>query len=263
MPDASFESSKRLCTWALQEIENFDSAEVAFMGNDPYQIVSEPAYSAIGLPPAPVSFKVVDIKEPGEEFERTAYRIILDLRNALDQAVSAASEMIGSGSPSHTNFPFAMTEKDFNRRLAASKGVYRGIPTKLHPLLQSFRPFLTNEDGTNGERLLCFLNDIANINKHKVTLETLFSPKGVGIINCHGFNLVLNCQRISDTEFSILKATPFAPDAQITIEVTAEFRISHWSPFTDQPAGKLFKKLHALVESIVLKIEEEALKITD
>lgn len=258
--EEAFISARKICKWANSEIQNFGTAQAAFGANKPYEIITEHHESSGVI--TGVSFKAKLVTNISEELELAAYRVVTDLRNVLDQAVFAASTVIGTLKPKYANFPFALKELDFKRRLASAEGPYRGIPVNLHPKLTSFRPFMVQDDGSEGNKVLCFINDMANPNKHQITLETRVLPSGIRIKNHRDMNLSLDVEQISDTEFNVLRGYITGPNPQIDFDVEANLFIKQAGPFANKPAFAIFEELHALVEGILTEIEDETLKLT-
>jgi hypothetical protein len=258
--EAAFRSARKICKWANSEIQNFGIAQAAFGANKPYEIISENHVTSGVI--TGVSFKAKLIANIGEELEIAAYRVVTDLRNVLDQAVFAAANVIGTSNPKYASFPFALSEHDFKRRLASVNGTFRGIPVSLHPKLTSFRPFMVQDDGSDGNKILCALNDMANPNKHQVALETRLVPHGIRFKTLKNMNAFSDIKRISDTEYNILRAYITGRNPQIDFNTEANIFIKEAGPFTNKPAFAVFKELHALVEGILTEIEEETLKLT-
>ncbi|HCF25246.1 MAG TPA: hypothetical protein DER67_06945 [Novosphingobium sp.] len=131
----------------------------------------------------------------------------------------------------------------------------------MHPKLLSFAPFLTKEDGTDGDKLLCLLNNMANSNKHQVTLRTVILPNGIGISKLRGFDYFAEFKQISDFEFEILRAFPTAREGEIGLNLYVEIRALNSSPLTQKPASILFQEFHSMVEGLVFEIEQETAKL--
>jgi hypothetical protein len=258
MAVVDFSSPKRLCRWAYEEICNFERAEEAFFDKNAYDIV--PILDGPPVMTPILIYRLRTKKRASDEIERSAYRVVGDLRNALDQAVSSAVEATGASRGKYTNFPFAVTEVDFNRRLASLKGAFRDIPADLHPLLHSFEPFVLKENGSHGNELLCFLNEIANPNKHQLTLEVGINLGTFTIWTETQMRIELLLRRISDTEFDLFRGVPEGPDPQVHFGATPAFFIKHGSAHAKKGAANVLSELHKLTESIVLKIEKAAME---
>lgn len=109
--------------WACDEIEKFKASAQAFV--DTYH---------------PELFSELDVLRSGElihgykfeeklpdELRRLGYYVVTNLRNALDQAMHAASVQVGTAKPNKTNFPVGDDAKSLASQLARSPS-YKGIP---------------------------------------------------------------------------------------------------------------------------------------
>jgi hypothetical protein len=99
-----------------------------------------------------------------------AFDAINALRSALDHAVfSATSIVTGGAEPEQTKFPFGLTRANAEKQFQEGA---RDVPTKLRPLILSFRPY------KDGDAVLWGLNRIRNTKIHRAL--TPFATAGIG-----------------------------------------------------------------------------------
>ena len=109
-----------------------------------------------------------------DELAKSGYRIINDLRNALDQAAYAASCMLQpERSIKKSSFPFGQSEADLRGSLRnAHKGQrFPDLAPALFPHFVSLRPWRSSEANSDGNDILHTLGSIANPNKHLIPIE--------------------------------------------------------------------------------------------
>lgn len=257
----SFRSPKRLCKWAKENIAKFQELEIAFVASKPYKIETKDASLNGNL--VSRSYNARFTKEVFEELSEKAFRIVGDLRSALDHSTSAASKIINPAVSGKTNFPFGDTERYVKRQLESANGPFASIPVQLHAKLLSFEPYGTKEDGTNGNVWLYALNKIANPNKHEQIIEAEVTAQGIGFSHFMGGDLEMGFHKISDGYFHLFKIFPTSPKAKVAFNLLPALRLVGDGPLSQQPAADTFLQLLEIVENIVSEIERETANITE
>lgn len=255
-------SSLKLCRWAESEIGNFESLRDTFLRENPTKIVQTICTKTCANIIYPA-----DIVMPPEVYdglERLAYRIVGDLRNALDQACHAASVAIGSSNDNKTNFPMATNELDLDKRLSGPKGSFGGIPIELHGKLKDFRPFWNYRDGREGNVKLRTIGKIANPNKHKVPLSVLFSLDAFGIETLFDISLEVNpIHRISKPDRPEIRWLPTGFRPELKINFYTIIRISDDGVFSKHEAASAFREMLSETKAVIAALSEECRRILD
>lgn len=202
--------------------------------------------------------KIIKLRElplPAGTLRVGAYRIVNDLRNALDQACFAASKSITRVEGRYTNFPFGTSRKQVTGSLTSERGPYRDIPPSLHPFLLALEPY----DGGNG--LLRGLGAISNPNKHQVMLKTAVNVNGIV------FNTVTAEARIgrmkwnfSKTEFELFRV-PAGQKGQYQFDVPLVISFSDAPSLGDKPLIATLDEMAGMVDGIVRGLEAETARI--
>ena len=174
------------------------------------------------------TYSAVDIKMPNEEMQELAYRIIVNLRGALDHATTSASSAIVGRQASKANFPFRDSETDLLNQLRSEKGPYKDIPEELHHCLSSLRPFKNDRGSCGGNLWLFHLNKVANISKHQFLLETEVADLAPGIGIAGNVEIISDVHRLSENEFHIMRVVPISDEEppMLQFELTPSLRIS-------------------------------------
>ena len=177
--EENFSHPLKTARWAKRQIDKFEAAERAFLKKHPGK-----EFSYVEFATTEVVHGVEFVIRPTDALEEMAYRAVGDLRNALDQAVYAASKSLGVDHPKRANFPVGDSEKHFNRQLEALGGPCRDIPLSLHSKLKSFEPYFPEDGESKGNRLLRALAEMANPNKHHNTFGYRGSDR-YAVLRCH------------------------------------------------------------------------------
>lgn len=261
MAEVDFGSAFALLRWTNRKIREFQDMERAFVDRQPYKILFYDSVVENKL--ISRSYKAVAIQQPPDEMAEASYRIIGDLRNALDHATSAASKAImNEEGLTKTDFPFGDAERYVESQLASKKGPWSEIPVELHSKLTSFEPFLSKTDGSEGNVMLWALNKAANSNKHQTALVTEFREFGFDVYTVVGGAFFLKIKRTSDTEVELYHfILDGAPHAECAVGIRPVVSLAGGRPFGKEPAVMLFDRLYKLVEAIVLELKEETINI--
>lgn len=238
--------------WADDEIANFESGVAAVAGKRRYKI---PAYpSGLKLRGGPVTIHLSE--ELPEPIERAAYRIVGDLRNLLDQSMHTAALLFGTQHPKKTNFPMGQNETWLDKQLSGSGGdKFKGVPVELHQTIRSYKPFRTDKNGGQGNRLLMLLNDLANSNKHRTPLKVSPRPKGIGFGTVLGVATV-NIVEKADGEFEVMNYFAMPGAGDFNFSVRTGVYIKDAGPFAELDAVTLFKKLRNVTQDIITDVEK-------
>jgi hypothetical protein len=175
--EESFESPHMLVDGARRDFETLKTVEKDFFATKPYREgvdnKSDPEFQ----------LRYMEItKPPPKEFRLGAYRIIGDLRNALDQSVFGASEALGVNDPERAGFPFRESPADLERTFV-DKGMCRDVPRELRDTLRSFEPYPRGSEYAGGNDDLRALGYISNPNKHKFSVRVAVDIAGMQILD--------------------------------------------------------------------------------
>lgn len=256
----AFEDALRTVSWAKDQIAEFKKAVTAYLASDPTELRSIPTGNG-------ANFTVIlkQTKSISDDMRRSAYRIVSDLRNALDQATFAACGEVGTKFPHKCNFPVGENLTDLKKRLSNPKGSYRGIPAELHPKICSFKPYWGAENDSDGEgdTILRTLTDLANPNKHRVPMRTGIDTAGLGILTAQGVGISYSSlnRTISNTEVKILDVTVHRPDYRLEINVGIRIILSNAPTVAHLEAVSIFDSMAERVEEIIAGLQSEVLRL--
>ncbi len=112
---------------------------------------------------------------PSVALRKKAYDILSDSRNALDQAVFAASAMFTAGTRmgTATYFPLADDSADYETLFVGRKARCRDVPPEVQDVIRPLKPWWSGP-GETGNDILRTLGKLSGPNKHQVILE--FAP---------------------------------------------------------------------------------------
>lgn len=161
---ALFESPRLLVDGAKVDIAQFETACKMFISSCGYDIHH---HTDPNTREKVIKLRLRKRLQPALRVQ--AYRIVNDLRNALDQAACDAALASGVTDVSNIYFPFGKSATDVDNRIA-TKCV--GMHADLHTFLRTFQPYLA------GDRLLYELSRLANPNKHQRILRMSTSDSG-------------------------------------------------------------------------------------
>jgi len=248
-----FSAPKKTCRWAVEEIDSFEAAEKAFFDTNPSK-----EWEHLDYAKCQIVHGIRFTEKPSDELERGAYRIVGDLRNALDQAMYAASKVFETKNLKKSNFPFGESAKDFQNALTAKNGNYRGIPIELHPILTSFQPFWTNEGSPDGNDILRGLTAIANSNKHRVPLDIKI---GHDLYIGNSKNVISSGKAlVQKGKIELYRTIPDLP-YEIEIILKPVIALARIEKLAGKAALATFREMHTIVDGIILGLEEEVLQL--
>lgn len=183
------------------------------------------------------------------------------LRNALDQAVYAATvEIAGKPKSNNTYFPFCKSPEDFGDVVG---GRCREIPLSLHPYLLSLEPYPTSPDHKGGNDLFRALGTVAGPAKHQCALALGMDVHRTDFSNLHavGGGFKLNAAWLPNSnEFRIMEAETRC-HVSFDVKPWLFIRFSDDGAIGKAPATTVLRDLAGMVERVVLGIEAEADRI--
>jgi len=248
-----FEGPLEVLRWGRDEIEKFCASAQAFI--DAYQ---PELYSELDPATGEIASGYLVREEPPNELRRLGYYVVTNLRNALDQAMHAASLRLGTKHPKKTNFPVAESPDALERQLERSP-TYKGIPAELHPAIKCFHPYWEAPEHPDGDTILRALLEVANPNKHRRPVKVWLGPHGVGIRTMTGVKS-FQVKRVDENKVELFRTVvgqPFQFDADI--EITIAFEDFRW--IAGKSAGVVFNLMADRVESIISALRDETDRI--
>jgi hypothetical protein len=251
-----FNGPKSLCRWAGEEIDHFETVEKAFFDEDPGSKTENLNYAT-----GEVIHKLVFTTPLPDNLRRSAYRIVNDLRNALDQAMYSASKELGGLRLKYVAFPFGEDGRDFRKQIARTdrRAPYQDIPSKLHPLLKSFRPYHSVDGGEDGNDVLRSLARIANPNKHIVPLGICTSASA-RFYGARGVLISIGNRQSAENEIELYRSV-FGKPLEIDYRPEPHIGLENAGPLTGQPALATFREMLTIVNGIVFGLEAEVARL--
>jgi len=248
-----FDGPLEVLRWGRDEIEKFCVSAQAFVDGYKPELYSEVDFAA-----GETAHGYIVREEPPDELRRLGYYVVTNLRNALDQAMHAASLRLGTTREKKTNFPAAESPDNLARQLERNS-TYKGIPTELYPVINSFHPYWEAPEHPDGDTILRSLLDVANPNKHRSPVKIALLPHGVGIramIAVKSFQV----KRVDENKMELFRTVaghPFKFDADI--EITVAFDGGRW--IDGKAAGVVFNLMADKVEGIITELRDETDRI--
>jgi hypothetical protein len=235
MADDPFDSAEFTLRRALHHAENFDRLATEFMKSEPYA-------STVGFN-AETGFREVRIKVVRnfpEDLRGAAADAVKNIRDALDQAMSAATFIVTGKRPRRTHFPFGESEDDLENSLSRRKAWhYSDIPEELFPAIRFIKPYPHEGDDFR----LKLLQKVSGPHKHSVALSLGCSTStGVGTIEMfNSFSATI--YRIDFPEWDSSKGEVAIMSYPFELEDKLEFNISVHVAF-DHP---LMREIPAII----------------
>jgi hypothetical protein len=157
-----FESAEFLIRRANRHVHEFNAIAAEFLASDAYSVRSE-FNRATGL----VEVKLKFVRMFPEDLRGCASDAIKNIRDSLDQAMSAASFVITGKRSRYTNFPFGISADDLEESLSRRKASQcKGIPEELFAAIRHIRPYPYSGDDSR----LKLLQKVSGPHKHSVAL---------------------------------------------------------------------------------------------
>ena len=159
-----FESAKSLVEGFQENLDAFNAAISDFFQKEPCVPAIE-----YNQDRTEELHKIVLTAQPPQSMRRLVNRSFGDIRNALDQALFAASYIILGKRPKNIHFPFGESPTDFDAVFNFKR--YKSIPRELIPILKTFEPYPAGEGYTGGNSVLKALNVLVQPAKHEIMLN--------------------------------------------------------------------------------------------
>lgn len=193
-----------------------------------------------------------------DELQEAAYRIVGDLRNALDQGCYAASMIFGCSNEKKVAFPMAEDDVELTNSLKSTKSQYAGIPVELHDVLIGLRPYWKARDGTEGNKKLRTLGEIANPNKHRVALEVVYDARKMSINAVRDVELEVNPEdRISAADRPEVHLTVVGPQPHFQFEFIREIQTSEAGLYSHKSAADAFAEMFAVTNEAIEALRDK------
>ncbi|WP_439478715.1 hypothetical protein [Brevundimonas sp.] len=247
-----FESPKLVLGGAKESIADFEAACASF--------VKAPGYTVIRRMDGKTGEEVVSARFEGSALgtvRLSAYRVVNQLRDALDQATSDAAKALGLTNVANVHFPMGRSSDDLERAISYR---LKGADPDLVAFVRALRPYL----GGNDE--LWALGRISGPNKHQRVLA-------IGLDNDAGFRiggddihivgpakLGVGTWNSSRNELELVRvgAGGYYYDG-VTPALTV--KIGDAEVFGGKPAAACFHHLAGVVEGVVAGLEAETARI--
>ncbi len=236
-----------------------------FAGNKSYKTIFRETDPLTGERVQKLKF----ICEPPEDISIGSYRVLCDLRHALDKATHAASVMIGTLHSKKTNFPIRDSKANFEGAWnAGTKSPYRGIPDDLRPYIEELQPYPTGSNSLKGNDTLHLFCCAANAEKHQISATPAITLSEVGInapygpvnMTCIRFMSSKEWRANSNGEFELFRtAFPVKDRFQIYVPTFVAFDLGSAVAGMDIPST--LRDFASIVEGIVLGLKTETDRI--
>jgi hypothetical protein len=163
-----WESAEFLIERACSHASNFNSLANEFVESKPYA-VSNDLTTKTGLK----ELKVKIVRDFPNDLRGSASDAVKNIRDTLDQIISAATFVLMGKRPKRTHFPFGECEDDLENSLSRRKATQcRDIPEELFPVIRFIKPYTHEEDNFR----LKLLQKVSGPHKHSVSLTLGCAP---------------------------------------------------------------------------------------
>lgn len=248
---ALFESPKLLLQGADESISELETGCAAFLATNQYDPVRTfDPNSGDEL----VKYRFRN-RIPGR-LRLLAYRIVNDLRHALDQALCDAAIALGRPHGKRLYFPFGRDADNLELRIASD---CKGVDGRLLDFIRALKP---HED-----KLLHALSVIAGPNKHQRTLRIALDAKGLILDGSLPLSMAGPLQIVAGAdakwndlrnELLVLRIKPGGSvAAHDAIKPALQIAIGEGKEPLGGPAAAVLRQLMHRVESVVLGLETE------
>lgn len=147
---------------------NKHSLEFARLAQDFVESDSHEVFTEFNADTGLNEVKVKFLKPIPEDLRGVASDAIKNIRDALDQAMSAATLVVSGKRTNRAHFPFGESADDLENSLSRKKaGQCKGIPEALYPILREIRPYPHEGD----QFRLKLLQKVSGPHKHSVALS--------------------------------------------------------------------------------------------
>lgn len=157
-----FESAEFTLRRAKRHFQDFESLVAEYMASDAYTLRTE-FNRRTGLEEVKLKF----IRDFPEDLRGSASDAVKNIRDALDQAMAAASAVVAGKRSKQTHFPFGESEDDLENSLSRRKAATcKAIPEELFPAIRYIKPYPHAGD----QFRLKLLQKVSGPHKHSVAL---------------------------------------------------------------------------------------------
>jgi hypothetical protein len=243
-----FETSEFSVAWAKDHIAELQREIEAFFDHEnACGVITEP--SANGTYQL---FKVRFSKPMPRALRGHASDAAINLRNALDQAVCAVTDLCGL--PTHTTyFPIAVNEVKFKEALNGRCGK---LPQDIRTIISRTKPY------KGGNKFLWALNQLAGTNKHGILRPVAATNE---IVRMEGFGLGVLVWNPplwdSDKNELIFARIPTGNKFNFEFETTYFIAINEIEFLDGEEALAVLNKFVDVVENIVMVIKAESKRL--
>ncbi|BEV00088.1 hypothetical protein [Novosphingobium olei] len=254
---SGFESARFLIEEIDSDLNEIKTLTEEYFRNNPYALVKEQnpingdEHAKIVFRPVPSRIRYI------------TSNVIKNLRDALDQACSAASEHIKGKRCRHAHFPFGENPDDFE--VAITKSVCKDIPSELYPILRTFELYPTGEGYDGGNNRLRMLGRVSGPHKHRIAISA--APNIVPTLQClevfPGKNgkVIFHhpLQERKNNEFPLVTLGK-GGRARFNLQMTGQLIFAN-TKLRDVPVREFLMACQGDVRKIVEELESEALRI--
>ena len=249
-----FESPMLLIEGAKTSLVNFESCCNAFIQNC--------TYDTIRYKDPKSGDKVVKLRfhhRMPPKLRLSAYRILNDLRHALDQAVCDGAISLGRANAKDVYFPIGRTSQDFDREISKK---CKNVHPNLIAFIKTCRPY------EGGDDLLYALSRLAGPNKHQRIVGMSINHTGLQLeLTSNAFIPHADLRPLRPNQWNELRNElefmRTGPGAQGHIDPVPVLQIvlGDGAPPLSEPAFTSLNTLASKVETIVLGFEAETARI--
>jgi len=249
----AFESPKLLLAGAKVSLALFEAQAAIFAQTCRHTLVQRPNQKTGG------TTVVLCLQDKLSDSARiAAYRIVTDIRSALDQATGDAAIELGRANSKGVYFPMGRDPSDFEGQVRRH---CRGVHAELISFIERLKPYY----GGNSE--LWALGRMAGPNKHQRILAVGFQSENITI---HGYPWALatlkgpaTLTQHWDGKNNELEVMQIGPGGHLNAHIrpSLEVTIGEAEVFKGKPAAATFHQLIGIVEGIVLGLEAETARI--
>ena len=216
--------------------------------------------------------KLKEVKPIPWNYRGRVSHVIKDLRDALDQVVSAATEYIIGRPVKQAHFPFGESADDLENSLSRKKArMCNQIAPELYNVLRRIEPYPTTDVDSPGDDFLKLLSKVSGPNKHRITLTTglsytELSIKGLSknptlLATGNGPGSLFPTKDWNDKKGELIIAA-YSEGGQANFSVDATLQIVFGnSALKNVPVLWFLEQCHLRVAKAVQNIEAEALRI--
>lgn len=250
--EGTFDSAKLMLAETQEYISAFEELAKPFLSEDNRTFFIELDPQS-GEQVGKIEFKT----DLSPRLAARTYDVFRYLRDALDHALFASTQMIRGGEPSRCKYPFGDNAVDVEREIVDHRRCDDLHPDILKIVIAS-RPYEA------GNRPLWAMNKFRNRCTHKV-LTPATVQGGISMGAARAGNGGIELKTVSEwrsTRRQLTVVRVRMPDPNSYIEVGPAVTVSLNPAFGfKKPAVEVFREAYALVEALIGEIERETLRI--